>query len=250
MGNTNKAWEKWGKSDPYYGVLSSDEYRGDRLSDEVRIKFFQSGEDHISRTLATIHGHLNSAFRAERSLDFGCGVGRLLLPLAKISGMAVGIDVSRAMLAEARKNCELRNVGNVELVESDDELSRLDGDFDLIHSSIVFQHIAARRGEKLCARLLERLRPGGVVALNFDYHCSSSAMVRGLVRMRYALPLANRFRNVLKGIPANEPPMERNIYDLGNLVALCSGHGIDNLFLQTTENAGFSGVILYGQKRL
>ena len=249
MGNTNKAWEEWGKSDPYFGVLSSDEYRKGRLSDEARGKFFQSGEDHVERILTTIRSHLDPAFQPGKSLDFGCGVGRLLLPLARISSVAVGIDISESMLAEARRNCELYNVSNIRLVQSDSELSRLDGGFNLIHSSIVFQHIPARRGEKLCAHLLERLQPGGVVALNFDYRSFSSRAVRGLVRLRYAWPLANRMRNLLKGLPANEPAMERNVYDLGNLVALCSSYGIDRLFLETSQHDGFAGVILYGQKR-
>ena len=70
--------------------------------------------------LSNIHKHLDPGFQPINALDFGCGVGRLVIPLAKISTSAVGIDVSESMLAEARKNCELNSVHNIDLVKSDD----------------------------------------------------------------------------------------------------------------------------------
>ena len=75
--------------------------------------------------------------------------------------------LSDAMIAEAARNCRERKLNNVSFVKSDDRLSRLEGMFDLIHSTIVFQHIAPRRVEILVRDLLERLGPGGVGALHF-----------------------------------------------------------------------------------
>ena len=69
----------------------------------------------------------------------------------------MGVDVSDAMLAEAKRNCRERNLDYVSFVKSDDRLSCLEGTFDLIHSLIVFQHIAPRRVEVLVRGLLARI---------------------------------------------------------------------------------------------
>ena len=130
--STDTDWDKWGEIDPYFGVLSSDEYRADNLNEELRAKFFHSGDVYIRRTLDAVRSHLDAGYQPERCVDFGCGVGRLVIPLAGLSREVVGIDVSDHMLAEAASNCEKRNVENVALVKSDDRLTQLDGSFNLI----------------------------------------------------------------------------------------------------------------------
>ena len=83
--STDADWDKWGEIDPYYGVLSSDEYRQDNLNEDSRTKFFRSGAEYIDRTLHNVRNHLDTGFQPERCLDFGCGVGRLVIPLAGLS---------------------------------------------------------------------------------------------------------------------------------------------------------------------
>ena len=168
--NTDKAWEKYGETDPYFGVLNLEKFRGKNLDLEVLQDFFVSGGENIDQILSNIHKHLDPEFQSINALDFGCGVGRLVIPLAKISKSAVGIDVSESMLAEARKNCELNSVRNIDLVKSDDTLSKLAGrKFNLIHSYIVFQHIATHRGEAILEKLLDYLEEGGIGVLHFNY---------------------------------------------------------------------------------
>ena len=38
-----------------------------------------------------IHQYIDPAFRAQKALDFGCGVGRLIVPLAKMVASALHI---------------------------------------------------------------------------------------------------------------------------------------------------------------
>ena len=54
-------------------------------------------------------------------------------------------------------------------MESDDDLSKVTGTFDLIHSFIVLQHIATSRGEKIFRRMLSLLNEGGIGFLHFTY---------------------------------------------------------------------------------
>ena len=79
-------------------------------------------------------------------LDYGCGVGRLVVPFSKIGAHVVGMDVSESMLEEAKINCDSNGLDNVVLLKADDNLSALDHKFDLINSYIVFQHIPVSRG--------------------------------------------------------------------------------------------------------
>jgi ubiquinone/menaquinone biosynthesis C-methylase UbiE len=51
-------------------------------------------------------------------MDFGCGPGYFLIPLAKVADRAVGVDVSPSMLEKAARNARKRGV-SVQLLQSD-----------------------------------------------------------------------------------------------------------------------------------
>ena len=246
--STDADWDKWGEIDPYYGVLSSDEYRQDNLSEDAREGFFRSGAEYIDRTLENVRNHLDADYRPERCLDFGCGVGRLVIPLAGLSESVVGVDVSDHMLAEASSNCRKRNIENVSFVKSDDRLTKLSGTFNLIHSCLVLPHIPTKRGMRLIEAMLKHLEPGGVVAIQFCYRCDAPKVVRALVKLRYRLPVANALRNWIRGRPLREPAMQRHTYDLESVIGLCRAAGVDSIYLNPFRSGDFQSVTLYGQK--
>src|SRR6266404_4403273 len=132
--STDVAWEEWGRRDPYFGVITDPKFRSSGLNENSKREFFESGESHVHGVLATIRKHIDPGFTPRTVLDFGCGVGRLLVPFAKIADRVVGLDVSSSMLQEAQRNCDDRQLRNVRLFVSDDALSLLTGTFDLIHS--------------------------------------------------------------------------------------------------------------------
>src|SRR5262249_41033519 len=114
-------------------------------------------------------GHLDEEFSPAAALDFGCGVGRLLVPIAKRSRSAVGIDVSDGMLQEAKSQCASIGLTNVRLIKSDDRLTHVTEKFDLINSYIVLQHVSPERGKVIARSLIERLNDGGIGVLHFTY---------------------------------------------------------------------------------
>src|SRR5690348_8156867 len=118
--STDSEWEAWGARDPYYGVITLPKFRSAALTPETRAEFFRSGHDHVAHVLATIRTHIDPAFAPQRVLDFGCGVGRVLIGLADIAPEIVGVDVSPSMLAEARRNCDEQGGSHVKLAVSDD----------------------------------------------------------------------------------------------------------------------------------
>lgn len=245
---TDTDWDKWGEIDPYFGVLSSDEYRADNLTEELQAKFFRSGDDYVNRTLTNVRNHLDADYRPVRSLDFGCGVGRLVIPLAGLSNTVVGIDVSDHMLAEAASNCQKRNIENVSFVKSDDNLTKLTGTFDLIHSCLVLQHIPTKRGMQIIDALLKHLEPGGIVAIQFYYRCDAPKAVRALVKLRYNLPVANTVRNLIRGRPLREPAMQLHTYNLEAVISMLKAAGVDSIYLNPFRHVEFQSVALFGQK--
>jgi ubiquinone/menaquinone biosynthesis C-methylase UbiE len=77
-------------------------------------------------------------------VDFGCGPGYFLIPLAKVAGRAVGVDVSPRMLEKAARNAKKKGV-NVQLLHSDGIIVGLgDQSVDLILLNHVFHEVEAK----------------------------------------------------------------------------------------------------------
>jgi len=120
--NTDKDWECFATSDPYYAVATHEKFHRDNLNEDVRREFFEVGQRHVEQIFKIIHTYFASGFRPSRALDFGCGVGRLVVPLAELCRSVVGVDVSESMLLEAKINCDRRGISNVDFIRGDDEL--------------------------------------------------------------------------------------------------------------------------------
>jgi 2-polyprenyl-3-methyl-5-hydroxy-6-metoxy-1,4-benzoquinol methylase len=246
--STDRSWEKRGKINPYYGVLTEKKYRNTNLTQELKEEFSRTGADHINHVIGKVKQHVAPAYSVRTALDFGCGTGRLVVPLAGIADGVTGIDVSEAMLAEARKNCESRSLKNVTLVKSDDNLSLVTGRFNFIHSIVVFQHIPASRGKKIFRRLLELLEPGGVCVVHFTYgKDSKSRKLKELVR-KY-VPFAQGTKNVLSGRKFLEPQMQMSDYNLNWIFStIQSDLKTSNSYVEYVNHDGALGLIVYCMK--
>jgi 2-polyprenyl-3-methyl-5-hydroxy-6-metoxy-1,4-benzoquinol methylase len=121
--STDSAWEQWGQQDPYFGVITNPKFRRSALNQQALQDFFATSEPHVHHILTAIRAKIDPGFVPRRVLDFGCGVGRLLVPFASVAEEVVGLDVSPSMLREASKVCAERQLRNVRLLLSDDELS-------------------------------------------------------------------------------------------------------------------------------
>jgi SAM-dependent methyltransferase len=253
---TDKNWEFYGRTDPYYGVLTVQEYSRENLDIDALNKFFELGQQHIERVFGIVRANFSPSFRPKRALDFGCGVGRLVIPLAATCETVVGVDVSTSMLNEAQANCAQRGIANVDFVQSDDDLSRLTGQFDFIHSYIVFQHIPCARGERILQRLLNLLEEDGVGALHFTYlrrfHTNDVAG-RFIDWARRSVGVFNGIVNLIRKRPFFYPRMEMNEYDLGRLLNVLQANGCHNLIVRYSKHTSLYttayGVILFFQKR-
>lgn len=122
--------------------------------------FTASGEQSVQAILEDIDALLPSKGVV---LEIGCGVGRMLRPLACRFGAVYGLDVSPEMISRARARlADLRNVqvwanGGIDLRPVRSE------QVDLAISYLVFQHIPeASVVEAIIQDTFRVLKPGGV----------------------------------------------------------------------------------------
>ena len=245
--DTDRDWEKFGKEDPYYSVVTHDKFHKTNLTDANKEEFFRSGSIYIDSILDDIKNHIDSKFSIKRALDFGCGVGRLVIPLATVAQEVTGVDISDSMLNEAKNNCEARSIKNIRFVKSDDTLSLLEGKYDFIHSVIVFQHIPTARGEQIFQKLLELLEEDGIGVVHFTYAKDSTRMKTVALIKKY-VPMAHNFINLINKKHFFAPRMQMNTYNLNNLFYNIQRANIRDCYSKFSDNGGSLGIAIYFKK--
>jgi ubiquinone/menaquinone biosynthesis C-methylase UbiE len=101
----------------------------------------------INRTTDTSLEFLLAALQplsTERMLDVGCGSGRFAVTMAPLVAHVVGVDLTAAMLDQARRLQADTNITNVQWQQSDvAELPFDDGAFDIVSSKAMLHHVAS-----------------------------------------------------------------------------------------------------------
>jgi SAM-dependent methyltransferase len=245
--STDAEWQVWAENDPYFGVLTEERFRRAALNAAALEEFFATGRQHVAEVLAACRRHFGE-FSTARALDFGCGVGRLLIPLAEVSEQAVGVDIASAMLEEAARNCARYGRRNVRFARTLEELGAAGrGGFTFIHSHIVLQHLEAQHGLDIIGALLGLLEPGGVAALQVTYaHTKHRANLGVRPRVSRLLRFLGRpLRRMRRQLAGREPQMLMNPYDLNRVLFLAQSCGVRHGGLRFTDHAGHWGVMFF-----
>jgi SAM-dependent methyltransferase len=247
--DSDAQWEAYGQRDPYYGVLSVDRFKSDSFDALSKAEFFESGEKHIEYMMQTIRSVFDARFEPSRVLDFGCGVGRCTIPLAKIAKEVIAADVSPSMLREAERNCVERSISNVRFVKADDGLSGVTGSFDIIHAFLVFLHVPPARGRLILSRMLDLLTDGGVIVVDFLYHRSEPSLLRALGQIRKRFAPLHYVANRLAGHPWRRPLMEKNVYSVNEYAFVAQSRGCRKLHVVALGRAPQYLALVFAQKR-
>jgi SAM-dependent methyltransferase len=131
-----------------------------------------------------LHGGPRQRLEGYRVLELGCADGTNLIPMAYYRRDAefVGIDNAHSRIAIANEKRSSLGLTNVIFVATDLESASntLSGQFDFIVGHGVFSWISQDARDALLALCAERLRPSGLLYLN--YNTSPGWNVRGLIR--------------------------------------------------------------------
>ena len=100
-------------------------------------------------------------FKADRSLEVGCGYGRLTPTFADFSNDHLAVDINEDALSLARATYPHHNFR----CANSTELPFGDDGFDLVTTWTVVQHIPPEQVEFACAELLRVLAPGGTLLI-------------------------------------------------------------------------------------
>lgn len=128
-------WTEFGKSDPYWSVLTNPKMINNKW--DVN-KFYSSGRGQLRWLLNEFGEYLNKPFK--KTLDFGCGPGRMTFQLVKISKQVIGIDISEPMITLARKSQKFTEKTQF-FVNKEPNLNIIKSNsIDLVYSFITLQH--------------------------------------------------------------------------------------------------------------
>lgn len=241
------SWQKWGEQNPYFGVLTDEKFRCKNITEQSKGELLETGRVHVERVLSIADRQFGTLTR-KSVLDFGCGVGRLVIPFAVEFEHVTAVDVSVGMLETAKQNCNERGISNVDFVHSDDRLSLLTRDFDFIHSYLVFQHIPVDRGEAIIAELLKHLNDDGVLAIHFPIRCNDSLIRKCTHFLRRNFSPFSVLANILRRRHWNEPFIQMNCYDVNNVLTLIIGNGMKDVFLEVVDAGGFVSAFVFARK--
>jgi SAM-dependent methyltransferase len=153
-------WDEMARVDARWAILSDPAKRFDGWERE---EFMATGSASIDRVMRRA-ARLGRPERRERALDFGRGVGRLTRALAEHFDEALGVDVSERMVAEARRVNADRPSCRFEVNPPESLAPLEDASFDLVHSTLVLQHLPGRAAiAAFLGELVRVLRPGGLL---------------------------------------------------------------------------------------
>ena len=244
---TDENWEYFGRECPYFGVVSWPKFRLG-MDAEARAEFFLTGEVYLERLFGEIERTFQTPLQPNRSLDFGCGVGRLLIPLGRRSGSVTGVDVSPSMIAEAQKNCRELGVKNASFVRDPEDLLASGARFDFVNSFIVFQHIRPDRGVPLFAKLVELLAQNGVGAIHLTFSSPAGKRDRLTHWLYRKVPVLYGLVQMRRGGKFSEPLMDMAEYPLERIFAILQDAGCHDCHVRFTRH-GVRGLTLLFRKK-
>lgn len=237
------SWSILGDQDPYYGVLTDEKYRSSKLDKNVLAEFYNSGESQINHVIKLLK-NFNIKLNKNIAVDFGCGVGRLTIPISKLGfGKVYGVDISEGMLSKAMMHT--REMHLAEDIKYLNNLSLVPKKVDFVHSYIVLQHIEKRIGYDIIAQMGQMLNVDGIIAIHVPLYRWEKSSRRIISFLQKKVRIINYLVNIGAGRPIFEPLMQMNIYNLNKIITILEVENITDFHLVTEhDGSNLSGYII------
>ncbi len=151
-------WDTMGKEDPLWSILTNEGMRGNKWDPEA---FFMTGTNKIKSVFQYLE-NLNIIVHYGSALDFGCGVGRLTLPLAEKFELVTGVDIAASMLQLAHKFNKYPDRCRYHHNTKNDLSFFQDNSFDFVITFIVLQHMRPEFAKNYIREFVRVLKSSGV----------------------------------------------------------------------------------------
>lgn len=205
-------------SEPYFAVVPTAAHLRRNLTAAVKQAFFADGEALVAWMFRVMEPVVDR-FSPVTVLEYGCGVGRLSLALARYAGTVTAVDRASAVLEEARALCAERGIGNVEFALTDEALATR-RQFDLVVCFEPLQRLRPADGLALMTSLIARISPGGIGLFHLPYDDGVPLAIRALRAVRERVPGVNRLLNRVRGAAADDPFVPTHVYPLDQTLKL------------------------------
>jgi SAM-dependent methyltransferase len=244
------AFEAFAEREPYFAVLTAPKFLRANLTPETEHEFFGSGETQVDATFTTIELRLAPHFAPTAILEYGCGAGRLALPLARHAarraGLVTAVDRSPAMLRAAEHEAGRRGITNITFL-TPEALFSGNQTFDFVNCYLVFQRTAPGEGVALLRQLVSRIRPGGIGVFHFPYRTDASRAVRSARWLRANVPGANAVANLIRRKPPADPFIDIRTYDLDQVLRVLDDASLRAAHIVFEHHAELSSAIVFAE---
>ena len=212
-----EAYEKLGRDDPLWAVLTDDRFRHNRWDP---VEFFATGRREVDEVERYMEQQ-GLELRGGRALDFGCGVGRLSQALCQHFLHVVGVDISQTMVEAAHRFNQWGDRCRY-VVNTKGDLSLLDDDsFDFVYSNKTLQHMPPEYSAEYVREFFRVLKPGcaALFVMRGGPHHEADSLGKRLYdfRTRRLMPGLKRFRG--------RPPIEMHYTAPSKVVEIIEAAG-------------------------
>src|SRR6267154_5798909 len=169
LSKVRSIWSRLGLARPHFSVLTHPKFLPDSLSSTTD-QFWNSGEHEaamLRRVLARVGLHRTETMSC---VEFGCGVGRVTVPLAAHFKRVHAYDISVNHLTLARERATHLRVTNIAFHEYSDRLQEDLALCEFFYSKIVFQHNPPIVITLLIRSALQCLLPNGIAIFQVPTH--------------------------------------------------------------------------------
>jgi len=161
VGRVREQWTHLGEVDPYWSVLTAEEYRSNRLNDDRLEQFYETGRQAAS-VIDIFQRRTGVGVPTGICFELGCGVGRVTQVLARRFEKVIAADISPGNLAICQQYMKQKNITNVEtfLIRDPSDISKIQR-IDFFFSLIVLQHNPPPIQKYLLDTIFAKISRGG-----------------------------------------------------------------------------------------
>jgi SAM-dependent methyltransferase len=164
------AWSHLGNTKPHFSVLTNNIFLPESVKDNLAA-FWASGEAEAARLERMLVRHGFRSLKAKTCVEYGCGVGRVTMGLARRFRAVDAYDISPGHLALGAQRMQELGVSNCRFHQVSDNILESLAACDFYYSRIVLQHNPPPLIRHLIANALQSLNPGGVAIFQVPTYC-------------------------------------------------------------------------------